>query len=80
MAVKVTRQVVCDLGERHTGEIRQWRLTVGRETKTFDLCPSCSRPLTALWDKGGEARRASKKMRVVTLSEIEAQKKPPTSR
>lgn len=80
MAIRVTKQVVCDLGERHSGEIRQWRLTVDRETKVFDLCPSCSRHLQALWDNGTVAHREPPRMKVLTLSEIEArkQKTPPS--
>jgi hypothetical protein len=81
MAIEVTKRVVCDLGAKHTGEIRQWRITVDGKSKTFDLCPSCARSLVALWERGGDAKKAPSKMRVVTLSEIEAekQKAPPTS-
>lgn len=74
MAIKVTKQVVCDLGEKHTGPIKSWRLTTERESKTFDLCPSCSRPLTRLWDRGGDAQRTGGRMRVLTMSEIESLK------
>ena len=76
MAIRVTREVVCDLGERHTGEIRHWRVTVDKETKTFDLCPACSKPLTKLWG-GSPGARVTGRMRVVSMSEIEAQKKVP---
>lgn len=79
MAIKVTRQVVCDLGDRHTGEVRQWRITVDKESKVFDLCPRCSAPLVSLWDRGGTAKAVPARMRVVSMSEIEAQKKPPSA-
>lgn len=80
MAIKVTRKVVCDHGERHSGTIRNWRITVDGESKTFDLCPTCSKGLQRLWARGGEARQAPARMRIHTLSEIEAQKReaPPT--
>lgn len=79
MAIKVEKRVVCDLGERHTGSIRQWRITVDRETKTMDLCNRCSVPLVALWDRGGSPRRSGTRMQVVSMSEIEGKKKPPTA-
>ena len=77
MAVKVERKVVCDLGERHGGEIRQWRLTVDRESKVFDLCPSCAKPLQRLWDLDGQPGKPAGRMRVYSLSEIEARKNKP---
>lgn len=74
MAIKVTRQVVCDLGDRHTGEVRQWRVTVGGESKVFDLCPRCSAPFQKMWDLDGRPARGPQRMRIKTLSEIEAEK------
>lgn len=80
MAIKVTKELVCDLGERHPGPIRQWRLTVDHESQVFDLCPSCSRHLSALWEKGHGAVRESTRMKVLTMAEIEAikQRTPPS--
>lgn len=80
MAIKVTREVVCDLGERHQGEIRQWRITVDHETQVFDLCPGCSKHLVKLWENGHGPHRESPRMKVLTMSEIEArkQKTPPS--
>jgi hypothetical protein len=77
MAVKVERKVVCDLGERHGGEIRQWRLTVDKESKVFDLCPSCAKPLQKLWDTDGFPSKPATRMKVYSMSEIESQKKAP---
>jgi len=79
MAIKVEKRVVCDVGERHAGTIRQWRVTVDGEGKVFDLCPRCSAPLEALWSKAGTPRRAPGRMQIKTMSEIEAEKqKTPT--
>lgn len=75
MAIKVEKRVVCDLGEKHGGPITNWRLTTDRESKVFDLCSSCAKPLRRLWDRGGEARQAPARMRVLEMSEIEALKR-----
>ena len=74
MAIKVEKRVVCDLGDKHLGEVKQWRITVDRESKVLDLCAACSRPLVKLWDGAAGPARVPVKMKVVTLSEIEAQK------
>lgn len=78
MAIKVEKRVVCDFGERHGGEIRQWRLTVDKESRTFDLCPTCAKPLTRVWDRGRNGTAVPARMQVVTLSEIESQKQKKT--
>ena len=75
MAIKVTKEVVCDFGDRHSGDIRNWRVTIEGESKVFDLCPTCSKPLTRLWGRGPTARAAPKRMVIASMSEIEAAKK-----
>lgn len=72
MAIKVTKEVVCDLGDRHGGEIRTWRMTTDGESKTMDLCATCSRPLTRLWGRAGQATKTSKRGRVYDMSEVVA--------
>lgn len=74
MAIRITKEVVCDFGERHSGEIRQWRLTVDQESQVFDLCPACSKPLATVWERGEGGQKLPARMRVTTMSEIEAQK------
>lgn len=79
MAVKVERRVVCDFGERHSGEIKHYRITVDGQSKTFDLCPTCAKPVQRLWDRGAGAK-TPKRNRVYTMSEIQAKhKKTPPS-
>lgn len=81
MAVKVERKVVCDFGEAHSGEIRHYRITVDGESKTFDLCARCSAPVDRLLAKGGLATATPERLKVYSMSEIEArkQKKTPAS-
>lgn len=78
MATRVERRIVCDFGERHGGEITQWRLTTGGQHKILDLCPSCSKPLRRVWERGGDGRPNPGRMRVYDMAEIEAQKKRKT--
>lgn len=81
MATKIERVLVCDFGEKHSGEIRRWRIAVDGEHKNMDLCPNCSRPLLKIWDRGGEAKPLPRRMKVYDIDEIEAQKskRPPSA-
>ena len=78
MAVRVERKVVCDFGDRHSGDIRTYRVTADGTSTTLDLCPTCAKPITKLLAKGDRREATSPRMKVYTLSEIE-QKKTPTS-
>lgn len=74
MATRVERRIVCDFGDRHTGEVTQWRLSHGGEHKILELCPTCARPLVRIWDRGGEPKTTPQRMRIYDMQEIEAQK------
>jgi hypothetical protein len=81
MAIKVEKRVVCDINDRHTGNIRQWRVTIDGQTKVFDLCPRCAQPFQKMWDLDGHPPRGPQRMKIKTLSQIEGEKqKTPTAR
>lgn len=77
MGVRITRTVVCDLGERHGGEIEKYAVTVAGVTRKFDLCRTCSKPLRDLFARGAGGTRP-RPGRVWTLDEIEESKKTPS--
>ena len=83
MVVKVTRKRVCDICESEDGVCR-YRITrledgdsKGQQTVTADLCAEHSKGARAVLEKAPAPRRGRKPVRpVVSLDEIEAEKKP----
>ena len=78
MAVRITRDLVCDMCGRDGGTVQRWKITRTADNKSVspDLCEEHSKCLEDLYDILPAGRRGqTRARRVLTVEELEQTKK-----